>query len=188
MRFRRAVGLAAAILLCACESKAANGSPKAVASPVKCGDPAVLATYPRDKSWHGLRIGPLFFSAFGPTTDQAVISDFDPRYPTKVVIQPIDPLDAPVKVEGKRCSNGERLRFEYGASWDMPVALLTPAGVADNGMPVGYTGYMLFTAPGKWMISVSSNAGNLIGSAVVLVQPSTAASASVRLPAPAFVG
>jgi hypothetical protein len=178
MRFGPAAALAATILLCACESKAANGSPKAVASPVNCSDPAVLVTYPRDKSWHGLRIGPLFFSAFRPGTDQAVIPDFDPRYPTKVVIQPIDPLDAPVKVEGRRCSNGERLRFEYGASWDMPVAILTPAGVADSGMPVGATGYMLFTAPGKWMISVSSNGGTPLGSAVVMVQPKVVASTS----------
>jgi hypothetical protein len=130
-----------------------------------------LVTYPRDKSWHGLRIGPLFFSAFRPGTDLAVISDFDPRYPTKVVIQPIDPLDAPAKVEGRRCSNGERLRFEYGASWDTPVAVLTPAGVADSGMPIGYTGYMLFTAAGKWMISVTSNGGTPLGSAVLMVQP-----------------
>jgi hypothetical protein len=178
MQFGCAVALAAAILLCACESKASNGSPKAVASPVTCSDPAVLVTYPRDKSWHGLRIGPLFFSAFGPGTDQAVIPDFDPRYPTKVVIQPIDPLDVPVKLEGRRCFNGERLRFEYGASWDMPVATLTPAGVADSGMPVGYTGYMLFTAPGKWMISVSSNVGTPLGSAVVMVQPKAKASTS----------
>lgn len=175
MRFRCPVAFVAAILVCACESTAANGSPKAIASPVSCGDPAVLVTYPRDKSWHGLRIGPLFFSAFAPGTDQAVIPDFDPRYPTKVVIQPIDPLDASVKVEGRRCSNGERLRFEYGASWDVPVAVLTPAGLADSGMPVGYTGSMLFTAPGKWLISVSSDGGTPLGSAVVTVQPKAVA-------------
>jgi hypothetical protein len=132
-----------------------------------------LVGYPRDKSWHGLRLGPLFFSDFGPGTDQAVISNYDPRYPTKVVIQPIEPLNAPVKVEGRRCSNGERLRFEYGASWDTPVAVLGPAGAADNGTPVGYTGYMLFTAPGKWMISVTGNDGQLIESGVVMVQVST---------------
>jgi hypothetical protein len=112
----------------------------------------------------------LFFSAFGPGSDQAVISGFDPRYPTKVVIQPIEPLGTSVKVEGQRCSNGERLRFEYGASWDTPTAVLPPAGSADNGTPIGYTGYMLFTAPGKWVISVSAKEGSLIGSAVLLVQ------------------
>jgi hypothetical protein len=170
MRLHGAVALAAAILLCACESKASNGSSKAVASPVNCGDLAILVSYPRDKSWHGLRIGPLFFSAFRPGTDQAVISDFDPRYPTKVVIQPIDPLDAPIKVEGRRCSNGARLRFEYGASWDTPVAVLSPAGASDDGTPIGYTGYMLFTASGKWRISVTGSESNSLGSAVVLVQ------------------
>jgi len=119
---------------------------------------------------HGLRIGPLFFSAFGPGSDQAVISGFDPRYPTKVVIQPIDPLATSVKVEGRRCSNGERLRFEYGASWDTPIAVLAPAGAADNGTPIGYTGYMLFTAAGKWVVSVADKDDNPLGSAVVLVQ------------------
>lgn len=175
-RFNVAALLAATVLLCACETKATTASPQAsVASPINCGAPAVLVGYPRDKSWHGLRVGPLFFSGFGPGTDQAIISNYDPRYPTKMVIQPIEPLTAPVKVEGRRCSNGERLRFEYGASWDTPVAVLTPAGAADNGTPVGYTGYMLFTAPGKWMISVTRNGGQLMESAVVMVHVSTVA-------------
>ena len=121
--------LAVAVSLGACEGNAIKTSPKAaVATPMNCGDPAVLMSYPRDKSWQGLRLGPLFFSAFGPGKDHAVISDFDPRFPTKVVIQPTDPLNSPLKVEGRRCSNGERLRFEYGASWDTPVAVLPPAG------------------------------------------------------------
>lgn len=171
MRFRVAVALSAAILACACEGKATSGSPPAASSsPINCGAPAGLVSYPRDKSWHGLRIGPLFFSAFDPGSDQAVISGFDPRYPTKVVIQPIDPLATLVKVEGRRCSNGERLHFEYGASWDTPIAVLAPAGAADNGTPVGYTGYMLFTAAGKWVVSVADKDGNPLGSAVVLVQ------------------
>ncbi|MDQ6709219.1 MAG: hypothetical protein M3Z11_01540 [Candidatus Dormibacteraeota bacterium] len=131
---------------------------------------ASLVTYPTDSSWHGVRVGPLFFSGFDPATRQAVIPDFDPKYPTKMVIQPTAPLKEPLKLQGWRCGNGERLRFEYGASWNVPVAKLEPAGAADNGTPVGYTGYMLFTAAGTWEIAVSGSQNQVVGSAVFLVQ------------------
>ncbi len=185
--FAVAVALTSAVLLSACQGQANNKPSQAAGvGPINCGEPASLVNYPRDKSWLGLRLGPLFFSAFGPGQDRAVIAGFDRRLPTKVVIQPIDPLNAPTKVEGKRCSNGERLRFEYGASWDTPVAVLPPVGASADGTPVGYTGYMLFTAPGKWVISVSSNDGQLIGSAIVLVQeaPNSTVSDPTPLPTP----
>lgn len=163
--------LALAVPLSACHGAAARASPTgAAASPINCGDPSGLVAFPRDASRRGLRVGPLFFSAFDPTKDRAVIPDFDARLPTKVLIQTIAALSAPIRIEGRRCSNGERLRFEYGASWNTPVAVLMPVDSTLEGKPVDYTGYMLFTAPGKWIISVSGNDGSAIGSAIVLVQ------------------
>ncbi len=161
--------LIVATLVAACSNeKSAQTRPSG--SPLNCGDVAALDSYPSDTSWHGVKIGKLFFSSFATGQDHAVISDFDSRYPTKVLIQPTDPLVGSLKLEGWRCSNGERLRFEYAGSWNEPVATLMPAGSAPNGTPVGYTGYMLFTAPGKWKVSVIGSDDKAVGSAVLLVQ------------------
>ena len=119
------IGLGLTLASC---SGASGAVIKPVATPLVCGDAAVLGTYPSDNTWHGAIVGPLFFSAFGPGKERAVIDDFDARSPTKVVIQPLDPLKARVKLQGWRCSTGDQLRFEYGASWNTPVAVLPPAG------------------------------------------------------------
>ncbi len=161
------IGLGLTLASC---SGASGAVIKPAATPLVCGDAAVLGTYPSDNTWHGAIVGPLFFSAFGPGKERAVIDDFDARSPTKVVIQPLDPLKARVKLQGWRCSTGDQLRFEYGASWNTPVAVLPPAGAGPNGTPVGYTGYMLFTAPGKWKLSVTGANGQPLGTAIFVVQ------------------
>jgi len=169
---RLALCLVAGTVLVGCTGQNAV-QPKAAATPINCGKVASLVTYPSDSSWLGVRVGPLFFTGFEPSTRQAVIPDFDPKYPTKVVIQPTDPLKEPLSLQGRRCLNGERLRFKYGASWNVPVATLQPAGAADTGTPVGYGGYMLFTAAGTWEIAVTDSKNQAVGSAVFMVQAKT---------------
>ena len=130
----------------------------------------MLTTYPGDPGVKGVRIGSLIVEASDSGNGQAVIPRFNASAPTKVVIDPIEPLASALRLEGWQCATGERLRLQYGTSSSTVVAALLPAATADNGRPVAYTGYMLFTAPGKWMITVGTKNGHLVGSAILLVQ------------------
>jgi hypothetical protein len=132
----------------------------------------------------GVLLGPLFFDAFEKRADSAaVLSDFSPGYPYKVLIQPVEAFSTPVQVQGWSCSNGSGLRFWYhegppfatvpvtaqqlAFTGDL-VASLGPTLSSLSGTLAGFTGYMMFTATGKWKISVSKDGRNL-GSAIFLV-------------------
>lgn len=162
--------VAIALLSAACSSGQQTLVSLPPTGPINCGNPAALSSYPTDPSWKGVRIGTLFFAGFDTSAGQAVITDFNPGHPTKMVIEPTEPLSAALRLEGFRCSDSQRLRFEYGSSWNKPVVALLPASLDSNGRPLAYTGYMLFTSPGKWLISVSRKNGHLIGSVVFLVE------------------
>lgn len=169
LRLLPASTLALAFLLCACSGQQA----RSVTSPtpaINCGSPSALTSDPRDPALKGVVVGPVMFAGFDSGSGTAVISGFNAAAPTKVLIQPIAPLSQAVRLEGFRCSTGERLRLDYGASRNTFVAALLPAGSDSSGRVVGYSGDMRFTAKGKWLISVSTKVGHLIGSAIFSVQ------------------
>lgn len=151
-----------------------------------CGHPSELVSYSDNQNWRGAVAGPLFFSAFKPGQSAAVLSDYVPGFPYKVLAQPMRPLSKPVNLRGSNCLTGEPLRFwyrdgvpfahlpapqaEFAVAGDL-VATLSPIPSDTSGEPSGHTGYMLFSGPGQWKVSVEES-GTVAGSVVFLVQTS----------------
>lgn len=164
----RMAGLAmVALLLASC---AWPGAPAAVA----CGGPTPLVPDPLGEQGNGVLLGPLFFRDWAPDETRAVIPTFTPGYPTKVLILGRGSSAAPVTLEGWRCATGQRLRFWYDGGV-LPAPPLSAAAFASLGDPApvlvangAYTGYMLFTASGRWKIAVSQN-GKALGTAIFQV-------------------
>lgn len=133
--------------------------------PISCGEPVPLVGLGSGKV---AKIGPLLFLAFTNDQQQAQLPDYQPGVPTKVPIRPEEPLTAPVTLTGARCTDGHPLRFWYRGPlpWSPPVsttvldatgdlmAQLEPQAATSSGTPVAYSGYMLFTETGKWLITV----------------------------------
>lgn len=160
-----------ASILTACGSTTSDlGANTASSSAIACPNSAPLSTDPANPGLKGVRIGSVLLLGFADDRGKAVLTGFDPRRPAKVSIQPIEPLPAALRLEGWRCSTGERLRVDYGPSDNIYVAALLPAGRDKEGAPVPYSGDMRFTATGKWMVSISTKVGHNIASAVFLVQ------------------
>jgi hypothetical protein len=128
----------------------------------------------------GSRLGPLALGAGEP-------GSFSVGYPHKVGVKAWPdgrkPLASAVVVSGARCADGARLRFSYGGpplpaeppySVDgLRTALGTPQAVFEpfdpesvGGGAVGYSGYMLFWAPGKWRLEARQE-GRLVGTLVL---------------------
>jgi hypothetical protein len=135
------------------------------------------------------RVGPLWFVVPpGPRAVVQLLPDYPALVsPTKVLIYVQRPLRAPIRLRGRRCSDGRPLRFFYrnaGDLRDLPqagpaadlervgdrVATLA-AGEPPTVVPaLGYPGYMLFSAPGKWKVSVHRGR-RLLGSAIIRAVP-----------------
>lgn len=146
-----------------------SSAPAAAPSPIDCGDPTavVLDETPVHTPW--AMAGPFRFATY----------DVHPR-PSKVVIRPEKPLVTAVTLRGWRCSDGHPLRFWYRTTGGYPsvvdarametvgdlAATLEPAG--HDSIPIDYGGYMLFTTPGKWKVSVFQG-DQLVASVVFLV-------------------
>ncbi len=185
-RFPLACALFGLILLAACspDSQHATASPL----PTACGEHTALTTYPGQPTGRGALAGPLLFEA-NALGDRAAV-DFMPGYPTKVVIQRVKSVQAPITLEGWDCGTGQRLHFWYRKDCcpfplrTLPVsdeqlaeggdstAILPPAEGSTAERGYAYGGYMLFTRPGKWNISVSQE-GHRIGNIILLVRPRT---------------
>lgn len=137
----------------------------------------------------GARAGPIWLIAGRRGERTALVEllpDYPRRiYPTKVLIFVKEPLSTPVEMTGFRCSDRRALRFWYGDEGK----LLTPRGGASEelmselgdtvatlraGQPpttfpaLGYPGFILFSAPGKWSINVRQGE-SLVGAATILV-------------------
>src|SRR5579864_7351760 len=154
--------------LAACSSEAANGV-SASSSAINCGHASAVETDPSDGALHGVRIGPIFVPTSADASGRAVIRNFQQGQPTRVVIDPLQPLTAAIRLEGWRCATGERLRLAYGGQATVAAALL-PYAPGVDAQATGYSGQMLFTAPGEWMIAASSKTGHLLGRGVFTVQ------------------
>jgi len=132
------------------------------------------------------RAGPIWFIP-GVTSTRAIIQLL-PRYPeelypTKVLIFVRRLLRAPVTLRGRRCLDGKALRFWYRAEAGEPPGAGSSGQLEQEGDLVaqlhageppitqpalGYPGYMLFSAPGKWKVSAWQN-GRLVGTVVFRV-------------------
>ncbi len=154
--------------------------------PVACGEPTALVAYPGLPRSRGALVGPLLFETVILGEDRAAINSFLPGHPTKVVMQRVRAVNTPLTLEGWECSSGQRLRFWYRECCPFPssslpvteeqlastgdlVATLPPGESSTPDRGYAYGGYMLFTKPGKWKVSVSQS-GQLLGSIVVLVR------------------
>src|SRR5205814_1762472 len=88
------------------------------------------------------------------------------RLPRVILVR--RPLRAPVTLRGRRCSDGKALRFWYRAEAGEPPGAGSSSQLEQEGDLVaqlhageppitqpalGYPGYMLFSAPGKWKVS-----------------------------------
>ena len=136
------------------------------------------------------RVGPLWLVT-GAAGSRAVV-ELLPDYPTlvaptKVLIHVQRPLRAAVTLRGRRCSDSRPLRFFYQNAGDLrdlpkaaPAAALQSMGdrvatLAAGEPPIiapalGYGGYMLFSGPGKWKVSVYRGR-RLLGTAIIRTIP-----------------
>ena len=143
---------------------------------ISCGAPSRLGPngFPR--------VGPLVFGFYNypANTTGRAHSTFMPGYPTKVVLQlkPHRPLRTRLILQGWNCSTGKRLRFWYDRE-RLPFSNLpaTTEQLEQTGALVqtlradrkaGFHGYMLFTKPGRWKVTVRKP-GVTLGSVVVAV-------------------
>lgn len=171
---------------CSWSVPGAGTAQTALATPITCGAVTRLISDRAfgDGAVPGVLAGPLFFGAFVTRTDGvAIVNEFALGYPTKVAIQPMQQFTVPIELKGRNCSNGAQLRFWYregvpfahvpvtpkemGSTGDL-VATFQPPGPGSPGRLATYTGYMLFTQPGRWRISVNQN-GKELASAVFQV-------------------
>jgi hypothetical protein len=155
--------------------------------PPACGRPTPLEPTPvPDETAPGAHVGPLWF-VFGGTADTAQSKIYPDNQgllsPTKVPIVIRERLPRPVTLRGWRCADGTPLRFWYRRQGDVPLPR-NPASPGEleragdlvatlSGEPTipgipGYHGYLLFSATGKWVVSVALR-GQRVGSFVVNV-------------------
>jgi hypothetical protein len=121
----------------------------------------------------GVIARPLMFRAFGSLPD-ATIADWQPGTIQKVLILHIE-SSGDVHVRGARCTDGKALRFWYkspapftsrdASSTPFPISVLESTGdevltlpptEAGAGLLPTRMGYMFFTTPGLWRISVET--------------------------------
>lgn len=149
---------------------------------VVCGKPSRLRQVSREVG-PAARAGPLSLvtGAAGPRAVVELAPDYPALVnPTKVLIHVRRPLRAAITLRGRRCSDGRRLRFWYRGAGDLPVAgppselermgdlvATLAAGEPPVTVPaLGYPGYMLFSGPGSWKVSVRRGR-RLLGTAII---------------------
>jgi hypothetical protein len=132
-----------------------------------CAHPtATTATYlPTPAGSPGIpRVGPVTFSP----------SVYQPPEPDKVLVVRVSALPAgSLSLTGYNCDDGRVLRFWYLTSGAVPGLLDKNPGEGYQVAvlpyaPRVYTGYMLFTEPGRWSIVVSDR-GKVLGNLVMTV-------------------
>jgi hypothetical protein len=161
-------------------SAKAKSSPPGVSvapTPIACGDPTPLVK--GETLGIPAASGTTLWAVAGPLRF-AVYAPFKPGSPTKVPITVEKPLETNVTLKGWRCSDGHPLRFWYEKGsqpdpvWNPKtletvgdrVATLVAYG-ANSGINA-YGGYILFTTPEKWKVSVFQG-DRLLASVVFLV-------------------
>lgn len=170
------------LLLTACRGAAITTAPTATATAAGTAACGPVSTLEPNASMGGYALahaGPLWFSAFGRVrSGPAVIGDFAPGGPTKVVIRPDPSLQGPVELRGAACADGTLLHFCYlQGSCGFTGQPVSPAVLAQRGQAVltvapgggDDTGYMLFPRAGKYRLVVTAGA-RVVGEVVLLIQ------------------
>jgi hypothetical protein len=152
---------------------------------IACGDPSPLVDHPRGIVVAGARVGPLLVTigmAPGEPTARLVWSR--PEQLSKYIITRVDQFDVALTLTGRRCEDGRAMRFAQGLVWNPDASLSTdeierltmssllidpspPASVQTTG-ETAYTGYFVFSAPGKWLIEAKQGE-RVVGTAVIEV-------------------
>jgi hypothetical protein len=152
-----------------------------------CGNPTRLEEVSPEVA-PGVPAGPIWFIVGGRVGRPAAVmlepNYPDALYPRKVLIFLREPLTAPVTLRGWRCSDGKPLRFWYrGGPVPLPSNPASAKNMATAGDLVskleateppivsptlGYPGYILFSAPGRWIVIVEQD-GEAVGSSVFRV-------------------
>jgi hypothetical protein len=128
--------------------------------------------------------------AFAPEVSEAVI-DWTPGTLQQVLL--VQVASAPAfTIQGHRCADGHPLRFSYrglpplttpadGIRTPIPSSVMETAGEAvvpfdayENTTPGShfFTGYMLFTSAGDWLIETRDMADKVLGTAVLRLRTS----------------
>lgn len=156
------------------------------ASPlIECGEPNMLVDHPRGIVVPGVRVGPLHVTTGMWDGQSSARLGWDrAEQLSKFIVTRVDAFDSPVHVSGRRCADGRALRFAEGQPWKVG-ASISPSEIErlttptlkippplppphQSGADVGYGGYFIFTAPGRWLIEVTTP-DRLLGKAVVEV-------------------
>ena len=169
------------VALASCSNTSGSPAAKAPAEST-CSAVSSLQVYPyNDNSGFAgfgmAHAGPIWFSAFGRVTSgQAMLADFSPGTPTKVVVHADPTVKPPVVLTGIECETGQALHFCYDQpdNCGLVETKLTAAQLTARGFDhltidrpgVDHTGYMLFGAPGMYKLSASS-AGAELGSSTL---------------------
>ncbi|MGI8609241.1 MAG: hypothetical protein ACR2MY_08465 [Candidatus Dormibacteria bacterium] len=152
-------------------------------SPISCTEVSDLVpnTEPGFGGGYGMaRAGPIWFSAFGQVrAGKAVLDDYSPGEPTKVLIHPNPGPHPEVQIRGTECASGRALHFCYQQGscgfTGQPVSESDLEARGDavvkiaKDQPGDYTGYMLFPRRGNYLIRVQQ-ADLLLGSVIFRVR------------------
>jgi hypothetical protein len=157
---------------------AAAGRSESAQPSTACASPSRLANY--GVAGRGAALGPLLIR-FTDGRQGVAEQSFSSGFPTRVVIRGRAVVPNDLTLRGYQCGTSQRLRFWYrNGPLEFPngfpatgeelqlkgdLALRFPATKRIGGT---YSGYMLFWAPGKWRLVLSSGRMT-VGSVVVRV-------------------
>lgn len=154
--------------------------------PSACPAPNELTPHPRGIIVPGIRVGPLLVTT-GTWEGQRVAMLHGWQRAdslTKFLVDDVDRLDAPVRLVGRRCPDGARLRFTQGfwppatklsgeelvrrttESIEIPASPAVDATSTAELIPWG--GYLVFMTPGRWIVEAIGPDG-VIGRAAIEV-------------------
>ena len=153
---------------------------------IGCAAATRLVSHPNDPVFTGAPLGPLLLRNFPPDATQAVITEYKPLAPTKVVTIAVRPFERPLTLTGYRCSDRHLLRFAWTYPFPppfgqtpspsvfesagelapviQPMTTLPASGVFSPAAPA----YFLFTSSGMWLIELHDG-HMLVGRAAVAV-------------------
>jgi hypothetical protein len=172
--------LCGALTACAGASARPQPSPSIVASTQLTADAVGACARPTTTTTTGQRIG--IGSPIAPTIGPLSFHPYpyQPGFITKMLIHPVRDQPQTIVLTGQRCSDGRPLRFWYGRTYLPPPPPLSEEQLQSLGdlaqsLPptpanVDHGGYVLFSGPGRWEITVSQGDTNLGVLLVTVVQ------------------
>ena len=129
---------------------------------------------------HGMAVGSRSAPTIGPLSFHPY--RYAAGYPTKVILHAVRDQTQTIVLRGSRCGDGRPLRFWYDDGiLPGPLPPLTEQqmqGVGDlatslvpTAANIDHLGYMLFSSPGRWEVTVTQNSTDLGVLLVDVAQP-----------------